>query len=100
MCHCRKLFFKETGGGNTLQEFSHALMDNVVKKGPKWSTEQRCDSDQIVEHVADCSLRRELKQFVRSHPTTTLMSTARPLDGSGKGCTRVGEVEVTLSRLH
>lgn len=63
--------------GETLQEFSHALMclmDQVVKKAPHGLLHKDVLlRDQFVEHVFDCSLRRELKQFVRAHPTSTLM---------------------------
>lgn len=29
--------------------------------------------DQFVEHVCDCALHRELKQFVQCHPDATLL---------------------------
>lgn len=63
--------------GETLQEFSHALMclmEKVVKKAPNGLLNKDVLlRDQFVEHVSDCSLRRELKQFVRAHPTATLI---------------------------
>lgn len=63
--------------GETLQEFSLALMSLIaqVKQSapcgmPNADTLLR---DQFIEHVLDSSLRRELKQFVRGHPTATLL---------------------------
>ena len=64
--------------GETLQEFSHALLsliEKVVKKAPDGLLNKDVLlRDQFVEHVSDCSLRRELKQFVRAHPTATLIA--------------------------
>ena len=71
------LFSRKQLEGETLQEFSHALMclmDNVLKKAPNGLLNKDVLlRDQFVEHVSDCSLRRELKQFVRGHPTATLI---------------------------
>lgn len=70
-------FSRKQQEGETLQEFSHALMclmDKVVKKAPNGLLNKEVLlRDQFVEHVSDYSLRRELKQSVRSHPTTTLI---------------------------
>ena len=70
-------FSRKQQEGETLQEFSHALMsliEKVVKKAPNGlPNKDVLLRDQFVEHVSDCTLRRELKQFVRSHPTTTLI---------------------------
>ena len=70
-------FSKKQQDDETLQEFSHALMclmEKVVQKSPHGSLNMEVLlRDQFVEHVFDCSLRRELKQFVRGHPTAILM---------------------------
>lgn len=70
-------FSRKQQDGETLQEFSHALMclmERVVQKSPPNSfNSEVLLRDQFVEHVSDCSLRRELKQFVRGHPTATLI---------------------------
>lgn len=72
-----EFFSRKQQDGETLQEFSHALlclMDKVVKKTPGvFPNKDVLLRDQFVEHVVDCSLRRELKQFVRSHPHATLI---------------------------
>lgn len=70
-------FSRKQQEGETLQEFSHALlclMDKVLKKAPNGLVNEKVLlRDQFVEYVSDCSLSRELKQFVRAHPTTTLI---------------------------
>lgn len=70
-------FSRKQQEGETLQEFSHALMclmDKVVQKAPNGLLNKDVLlRDQFVEHVCDCYLRRELKQFVRGHPTATLI---------------------------
>lgn len=73
-------FSRKQQDGETLQEFSHALMrlmEKVVQRFPHGSISRDCKEvllrDQFIEHVFDCSLRRELKQFVRGHPTATLI---------------------------
>lgn len=49
-------------------------MDKVVKKAPNGlAHKDALHGDQFVEHVSDCNLR-ELKQFVRGHPTATLIT--------------------------
>ncbi|XP_061574028.1 uncharacterized protein LOC133440726 [Cololabis saira] len=70
-------FSRRQHEGETLLEFSLALMSLMT------SVKQRAPSgipnaevllrDQFVEHVLDGSLRRELKQFVRRQPTSTLL---------------------------
>lgn len=73
----RLFFSRKQQDGETLQEISHALMclmDKVVQRSPHGSLNREVLlRDQFVEHVSDCSLRRELKQFVRGHPTATLI---------------------------
>lgn len=70
-------FSRKQQDGETLQEFSHALMclmDRVVTKAPNgFPNSHVLLRDQFVEHVCDCSLRRELKQFVRRQPNATLL---------------------------
>lgn len=73
-------FSRKQQDGETLQEFSHALMclmEKVVQKSPHGSISRDGKEvllrDQFTEHVFDCSLRRELKQFVRGHPAATLI---------------------------
>lgn len=70
-------FSRKQQDGETLQEFSHALMclmEKVVQKSPQGSLNREVLlRDQFVEHVSDCSLRRELKQFFRGHSTATLI---------------------------
>lgn len=70
-------FSRKQQEGETLQEFSHALMcliDRVVRKAPSGLLNKDVLlRDQFVEYVSDCSLRRELKQFVRAHPAATLI---------------------------
>ncbi|XP_056317983.1 uncharacterized protein LOC130232232 [Danio aesculapii] len=70
-------FSRRQQEGETLVEFSLALMSLLEKvKGqsphgmPNAETLLR---DQFVENVNDCTLRRELKQFVRRQPTATLV---------------------------
>lgn len=63
--------------GETLQEFSLALMALMARvrqcaPGGMPNAEVLL-RDQFIEHVLDCSLRRELKQFVRRQPTATLL---------------------------
>ncbi|KAL3970205.1 hairy and enhancer of split 5 [Sarotherodon galilaeus] len=73
-----EFFSRRQQEGETLQEFSHALMclmDRVVKQSPHvLLNKDVLLRDQFVENVLDCFLRRELKQYVRSHPTATLMN--------------------------
>lgn len=70
-------FSRKQQEGETLQEFSHALlclMDKVIKKAPNGLVNKEVLlRDQFVEYVSECSLRRELKKFVRDHPTATLI---------------------------
>ena len=72
-----EFFSRKQQEGETLQEFSLSLMhlmDKVVKRTPPGLLNKDVLlRDQFVEHVSDCYLRRELKQFVRSHPTATLI---------------------------
>lgn len=73
-----EFFSRRQQEGETLQEFSHVLMclmNRVVKKAPHiLLNKDVLLRDQFVEHVSDCSLRRELKQFVRGHPAATLIN--------------------------
>lgn len=70
-------FSRKQQDGETLQEFSHALMclmDRVVTRAPDdLPNSNVLLRDQFVEHVYDCALRRELKQFVRGHPNASLL---------------------------
>lgn len=70
-------FSRKQQEGETLQEFSHALMnlmDRVVTNAPNGLPNSSVLlRDQFVEHVYDCALRRELKQYVRRQPTATLL---------------------------
>lgn len=63
--------------GETLHEFSLALMALMAQvKQCAPDGVPNADvllRDQFIEHVLDCSLRRELKQFVRRQPTVTLL---------------------------
>lgn len=71
------LFSRRQQEGETLQEFSLALMGLMA------SVKQRALGeipnadvllrDQFVEHVLDGALRRELKQLVRRQPTATML---------------------------
>lgn len=70
-------FSRRQQEGETLQEFSLALMGLMGKVKqcaptamPNAETLLR---DQFVEHVLNCSLRRELKQLVRRQPDSTLL---------------------------
>lgn len=72
-----EFFSRKQQEGETLQEFSHALMclmERVGKKAP--SAMPNSDGllrDQFVENVYDCALRRELKQLIRRQPNATLL---------------------------
>ncbi|KAK0135759.1 Retrovirus-related Pol polyprotein from transposon 17.6 [Merluccius polli] len=70
-------FSRKQQDDETLQEFSHALMclmDKVVTNAPNgFPNSHMLMRDQFVEHVCDCALRRELRQFVRRHPEATLL---------------------------
>ena len=70
-------FSRKQQDSETLQEFSHALMclmDRIVTRAPNnLPNSNVLLRDQFVEHVSDCALRRELKQFVRGHPTASLL---------------------------
>lgn len=70
-------FSRRQQEGETLHEFSLALMGLMGKVKhcapiamPNAETLLR---DQFVEHVLNCSLRRELKQLVRQRPESTLL---------------------------
>ena len=70
-------FSRKQQEGETLQEFSLALMGLVAKvrqRAPNGllNTETLL-RDQFVEHVLEGSLRRQLKQFVRNWPDCTLL---------------------------
>ena len=70
-------FCRKQHDGETLQEFSLALMGlmNRVEQGAPSSmlNAEVLLRDQFTEHVLDNSLRRELKQLVRRNPTITLL---------------------------
>lgn len=70
-------FSRKQLDGESLQEFSHALMclmSKVVQRSPTGMPHSNVLlRDQFVEHVSDYTLRRELKQFVRSKPASTLL---------------------------
>lgn len=70
-------FSRQQQEGETLQEFSHALlalMSKVIKSAPNgMPNSETLLRDQFVEYVLDSALRRELKQFVRQHPRATLL---------------------------
>ena len=71
-------FSRKQQEGETLLEFSLALMslmDRVKQRAPAGMLNAEVLlRDQFVEQVSDSTLRRELKQFVRSQPTATLLS--------------------------
>lgn len=70
-------FSRQQQEGETLQEFSlalMALMEQVKQRAPDGVPNSVVLlRDQFVEHVLDNALRRELKQFVRSQPTATML---------------------------
>lgn len=70
-------FSRQQQEGETLQEFSlalMALMEQVKQRAPDGVPNSVVlVRDQFVEHVLDNALRRELKQFVRSQPTATIL---------------------------
>ena len=70
-------FSRKQHEGETLLEFSLALMslmERVKQRAPAGMLNVECLlRDQFVEQVLDSTLRRELKQFVRSQPTATLL---------------------------
>lgn len=70
-------FSRQQQEGETLQEFSlalMALMARVERQAPDGiPNADALLRDQFVEHVLDSSLRRELKQLVRRQPTITLL---------------------------
>lgn len=70
-------FCRKQQDGETLQEFSLALMSlmaRVKQRAPdRMSNAEVLLRDQFTEHVLDSSLRRELKQLVRRCPTSTML---------------------------
>lgn len=70
-------FSRKQQDGETLQEFSLALMglmERVKQRAPTpMPNAGALLRDQFVEHVRDSSLRRELKQLVRRQPDYTLL---------------------------
>ena len=70
-------FSRKQQDGETLQEFSLALMslmERVKQRAPAgMSNAEVLLRDQFTEHVLDSSLRRELKQLVRRSPTSTIL---------------------------
>lgn len=71
------IFFRQQQEGETLHEFSlalMALMEQVKQRAPDSMTNADILlRDQFVEHVLDSALRRELKQFIRRQPQATLL---------------------------
>lgn len=71
-------FFRKQQEGETLREFSLALM--ALMERVKWCAPDGLPNagvllrDQFVEHVLDGALRRELMQLVRRQPTITLLA--------------------------
>lgn len=70
-------FCRKQQDGETLQEFSLALMslmERVRQRAPTaMLNAEVLLRDQFTEHVLDNSLRRELKQLVRRSPNSTLL---------------------------
>lgn len=70
-------FSRQQQQGETLQEFSLALMSLMeqVKQCAPGGVPNAAVllRDQFVEHVIDSALRRELKRFVRASPVATLL---------------------------
>lgn len=70
-------FSRQQQEGETLQEFSlalMALMDQVRRRAPNGvPNSEVLLRDQFIEHVLDNGLRRELKQFARRKPEATLL---------------------------
>lgn len=70
-------FSRKQQEGESLLEFSIALLNLMEKvKGRAPQGMRNADvllRDQFVEHVCDCTLRRELKQLIRREPTCTLI---------------------------
>lgn len=70
-------FSRRQQEGETLLEFFLALlslMASVKQRAPSdMSNAQVLLQDQFVEHVHDCALRHELKQFLCRQPTATLL---------------------------
>lgn len=73
-----RFFSRKQQEGESLQEFSHALlqlMDQVTKSAPQdLPNASILLRDQFIENVMDCNLRRELKQLVRRDSTLTLLA--------------------------
>lgn len=73
----QSFFSRKQQEGETLLEFSlalMALMERVKQSAP--GALPNADvllRDQFMEHVLDGALRRELKQYVRRHPTASLL---------------------------
>lgn len=70
-------FCRKQQEGETLQEFSLALM-SLMEKVKRHAPAGLLNADvllrdQFTEHVLDSALRRELKQLVRRQPTITLL---------------------------
>ena len=72
-----KFFSRKQGEGESLQDFSHALlalMERVMRETPGgMPNSSDLLRDQFVEHVFDHGLRRELKRFMRLSPTSTFL---------------------------
>lgn len=78
-------FSRRQKEGETLQEFSLALMGKVKQCAPTaMPNAETLLRDQFVKHVFNCSLQLELKQLVRQEPNSTLLD-VRAEAGKGKG---------------
>ena len=62
--------------GETLRSYSHALRDlqaKILKKQPKMSDSDSALRDHFLENVRDSLLRKELRKFVRDHPSVSFL---------------------------
>ena len=62
--------------GETLRSYSHALRElqaKILKKQPKTSDSDSALRDHFVENVRDSLLRKELRKFVRNHPSISFL---------------------------
>lgn len=96
----QSFFSRKQQEGETLLEFSLALMasmERVKQSAPDGlPNADRLLRDQFVEHVRDGALRRELKQFVRHHPTAALLD----VRGEAIRWEREGSPRVVRERSH
>ena len=62
--------------GETLRSYSHALRDlqaKILEKQPKTSDSDSALRDHFLENVRDSLLRKELRKFVRDHPSVSFL---------------------------